>query len=96
VARAKSLVDRYAAAGVKTSQLLIQIPATWAGIQAVRQLEGWGVQCALNYVYSLAQAVAGVRAKASVLVINIAHINVWYSQNPGAIRDPRVRCCSMH
>jgi Transaldolase/Fructose-6-phosphate aldolase len=94
VARARSLSQRYAAAGVPASQLLLQLPATWAGIAAVGRLERDGVQCSVTHVYCLPQAAAAVRAGAGVLVINIAAINVWYDKNPGAIRDPRVRACA--
>lgn len=64
---------------------------TWAGIQAVRVLQQASIDCELTDVYSIAQAAAAVQAKAAVLMLNVTHINVWYDQHPGAIRDPQVQ-----
>lgn len=89
--RAQGLVKRVAAGGLAREHLLLQIPGTWAGLQAVKALEADGIQCQVTHVYSFAQAVAAVKAAASVLVVNITHINLWYDRNPGAIRDPHVR-----
>lgn len=63
---------------------------TWAGIQAASALQKEFVDCALIDVYSVAQAAAAVQASVAVLVLNVTHVNVWYDQHPGAIRDPQV------
>ena len=42
-------------------------------------------------VCSFAQAVAAAQAGVSVIQPNIGRLADWYKQNPGAIRDPRVR-----
>lgn len=86
--RARSLVKRFEESSITTDRLLLEIPGTWAGIQAVKQLEAEGIQCQLIHIYSFAQAVAAVKAKVSTVVVNITHINLWYDRNPGAIRDP--------
>ncbi|NJR42379.1 MAG: hypothetical protein HC767_06665 [Akkermansiaceae bacterium] len=64
---------------------------TWAGIQAASALQKASIDCEVIDVYSVAQAAAAVQAKVAVLVLNVTHINVWYDQHPGAIRDPQVR-----
>jgi transaldolase len=64
---------------------------TWAGIQAARTLQEKSIDCEITDVYSVAQAAAAVQAKAAVLVLNLTHINLWYDQHPGAIRDPQVQ-----
>jgi transaldolase len=86
--RARSLVRRFAGSAISTDRLLLEIPGTWAGLQAVKELEAEGIQCQLIHVYSFAQAVAAVKAAVSTLVVNITHVNLWYDRNPGAIRDP--------
>jgi transaldolase len=90
IARTQALVKRLASYGMHQNRLLFQIPGTWQGIAAVRHLEGHGVQCQVTHVYTFAQAVAAIKAGASVLVVKIENVNLWYDQHPGAIRDPHV------
>ena len=90
VARTKALAARVVEQGIPQDRLLFQLPGTWAGIQAVQQLEAASLQCQVTHVYSFAQAVAAVKAAASVLLVNITHVNLWYDRHPGAIRDPQV------
>lgn len=91
VTQAQRTVDACASQGVDKSKLLLQIPGTWAGIQAAAALQQDSIDCEVTDVYSIAQAAAAVQAKAAVLVLNVTHINVWYDRHPGAIRDPHVR-----
>jgi transaldolase len=90
VKRATSLVKRLKDINIPASKLLVQLPGTWAGIQAVKQLEAQDINCQVAHVYTFAQAVAAVKAAASVLVLNATHVNLWYDRHPGAIRDPQV------
>lgn len=80
----------YEARGCARDNLLMQIPATWAGLEAVKVLESECIQCQVVHVFSFSQAVAAVNHKASVIVPCIRRINLWYDQHPGAIRDPKV------
>ena len=89
--RARAIVQRLEQRGIEASRLLMQLPGNWAGITAVKALEADGIQCQVTHVYSFAQAVAAIKAHASVLVVNITHVNVWYDKHPGALRDPKVR-----
>jgi len=89
IARARRLVEGYEAQGVGRDSLLIAIPATWAGLQAVKSLEAEGISCQVIDIYSLTQAVAAIQAHASIIVPNVSRINTWYAKHPGAIRDSK-------
>ena len=74
--------------GISKDRILIQMPATWAAIEAAKGMELEGLQTHLVDVYSYGQAVAAVDSGVSVLQLNVGRINDWYDRNPGAIRDP--------
>ena len=74
--------------GIPKERILIQMPATWAAIEAAKGLELEGLQTHLVDVYSYGQAVAAIDSGVSVLQLNVGRINDWYDRNPGAIRDP--------
>ncbi len=65
-----------------------RLPATWAGIQAAKQLEAKGIATQAFLVFSVVQAAAAAQAGVSVLQPNLGRIREWYNKNPGAIRDP--------
>lgn len=77
-----------AESGIPKERILIQMPATWAAIEAAAGLEMEGLQTHLVSVYSYGQAVAAVEHGVSVIQVNVGRINDWYDKNPGAIRDP--------
>lgn len=77
-----------AESGIPKERILIQMPATWAAIEAAQGLEMEGLQTHLVSIYSYGQAVAAVEHGVSVIQINVGRINDWYDKNPGAIRDP--------
>jgi transaldolase len=91
ICKAEQLIALCEAQGMSTSKILIQVPGSWAGIQAAGALQAKGVDCEVTDVYSFAQAVAAIKAKAAVLVVNVTHVNLWYDRHPGVIRDPHVR-----
>lgn len=51
VKRAHSLLSLYDEAGVKRDKLIFRVPATWAGIQAAKQLEQEGVATQAFHIY---------------------------------------------
>lgn len=51
VARGRQLVAMYEEVGVERDRVLLRMPATWAAIQAGKQLETEGIACHLVLVY---------------------------------------------
>lgn len=51
VARGRQLVAMYEEVGVGKDRVLLRMPATWAAIQAGKQLEVEGIACHLVLVY---------------------------------------------
>lgn len=91
VSQARTLASMCDEQGLSSDRILIQLPATYAGIQAASTLQKSSIDCEINGVYSLPQAAFAVNGGVAVMVINVCHINLWYDRNPGAIRDPHVR-----
>ena len=90
-AQGKALAAMCAEQGLGSDHILVQLPGTFAGIQAAEALQASSIDCEIIGVYSLPQAALAVDKGAAVMVINLRHINLWYDSNPGAIRDPHVR-----
>eukprot|EP00892_Ulva_mutabilis_P007282 jgi/Ulvmu1/4926/UM203_0005.1 len=88
VTQAKSLAAMCGEQGLPADRILIQLPGTYAGIDAAAALQAGGLDCEIVGVYSVPQAALAVNKGAAVVVINVTHINLWYDRNPGAIRDP--------
>lgn len=88
ISQAKFLASTCNEQGLSSDRLLIQLPATFAGIQAAQTLQQSSIDCEVIGVYSLPQAALVVDSGAAVMVVNVCHINLWYDRNPGAIRDP--------
>lgn len=51
VKRAQSLLALYDESGVKRDKLIFRVPATWAGIQAAKQLETEGIATQAFHIY---------------------------------------------
>lgn len=58
VAKAKSIIDAYAARGVEKDRILIKLASTWEGIRAAERLQKDGIDCNLTLLFSMAQAKA--------------------------------------
>ncbi len=80
VSKALSIIERYSAAGVDKSRILIKLAATWQGIQAAAQLEQQGIHCNLTLVFSLAQAKACADAGVTLISPFVGRIFDWYKQ----------------
>lgn len=99
VARARKLIDLYAAEGISSDRVLIKIASTWEGIQAARELEQQGVQCNLTLLFSIAQAVACAEAGVYLISPFVGRILDWYkAQQPATdftgSNDPGVQSVS--
>lgn len=88
VARGKALVALYKRSGVAADRLLVRLPATWAGCQAMRELEREGIATHALFVYSFAQAAAAAQAGASAVQVSLGRVRSWYNLRPNVIRDP--------
>lgn len=78
VARAEHLIGLYDEAGVNRQQVLIKVASTWEGIRAAERLERQGIHCNLTLMFSLAQAVAGAEAGATLISPFVGRIMDWY------------------
>ena len=82
-AKARHLIDLYAAAGVKPERVLIKIAATWEGIRAAERLERDGIHCNLTLLFSFAQAVACADAGVTLISPFVGRIYDWYKRARG-------------
>lgn len=62
IACAMRLVDLYASEGIPRERVLLDVAATWEGIQASRALAHHGIHCCLTLVHTLCQSVAAAEA----------------------------------
>ena len=96
LARAHSLIERYARHGVGRERILIKVAATWEGIRAARQLEREGIHTNLTLLFSFAQAQACADAGVTLISPFVGRILDWHkAQQPEADfsgdNDPGVR-----
>lgn len=96
LARAHSLIERYARHGVGPERILIKVAATWEGIRAARQLEREGIHTNLTLLFSFAQAQACADAGVTLISPFVGRILDWHkAQQPEADfsgdNDPGVR-----
>ena len=92
VAKARALIDAYAAQGVGRERVLIKIAATWEGIKAAEQLEREGINCNLTLLFSFAQAVACAEAGVFLISPFVGRIYDWYKaqgETPARPEDDR-------
>ena len=87
VARARRIIELFAAEGVSKDRVLIKMASTWEGIQAAAQLEREGIHCNLTLLFSFAQAVACGQAKVQLISPFVGRIYDWYKKNAGAAWD---------
>lgn len=99
IAKAKKLIELYAAQGIAKERILIKIAATWEGIKAAEALEQDGINCNLTLLFSFAQAVACADAKVFLISPFVGRIMDWYKANGGQesytpAQDPGVQSVS--
>ena len=83
IAKARSLIARYEAAGVPRERVLIKIAATWEGIRAAERLENEGIRCNLTLLFSFPQAVACADAGVTLISPFVGRIYDWYRKRDG-------------
>ena len=83
VAKALRMRSMFEEIGVDPERVLLKIPATWAGIQAVATLEReMRVRCHVTQVYCLEQAALAVDAGATLIQTYVGRVRVWYKNHP--------------
>ena len=87
VARARRLIDWYAAAGIGRERVLIKVAATWEGIRAAEALERDGIRCNLTLLFAFCQAVACADAGVRLISPFVGRIYDWYKKAAGAAWD---------
>ncbi|MGP9796810.1 transaldolase [Halomonas sp. 86] len=85
IARAHSLIERYAQKGVGHERILIKMASTWEGIQAAQQLEREGIRTNLTLLFGFAQAQACADAGVTLISPFVGRILDWHkSRQPEA------------
>ncbi|MFP5459963.1 MAG: transaldolase [Gammaproteobacteria bacterium] len=83
IAKARRIVDLYAAQGIGRDRVLIKIAATWEGIRAAERLENDGIHCNLTLLFSFPQAVACADAGVTLISPFVGRIYDWYRKRDG-------------
>ncbi|MFT3819509.1 MAG: transaldolase [Rubrivivax sp.] len=86
-ARARRLVDWYAAAGIARERVLVKIAATWEGIRAAEALERDGIHCNLTLLFAFSQAVACADAGVRLISPFVGRIYDWHKKAAGSAWD---------
>lgn len=85
IGKARELTNSYRNLRIDLSRILINIPATWEGIQAAHQLKREAIHCSLGSVYSAVQAQACVAAEVFQIAVPVGAATNWYKTNEPAI-----------
>lgn len=88
VAKARSIIERYAKAGIDKERILIKLASTWEGIQAARELKKDGIHCNLTLLFSFAQAVACAEAEVQLISPFVGRILDWHKKSTGKDNYP--------
>jgi transaldolase len=88
LAKARSLIQLYEAAGISRDRVLIKVGSTWEGIKAAEQLERENIHCNLTLLFSFAQAVACAEAKVTLISPFVGRIYDWYKKAKGVTDIP--------
>ncbi|MCL4747498.1 MAG: transaldolase [Burkholderiaceae bacterium] len=95
VAKARRLIELYAAEGIARERVLIKVAATWEGIHAAERLEADGIRCNLTLLFAFPQAVACADAGVTLVSPFVGRIYDWYRKRDGVDYagddDPGVR-----
>ena len=83
LAKARSLIAMYNAAGINNDRVLIKLASTWEGIRAAEQLEKEGIHCNLTLLFGFHQAVACAEAKVTLISPFVGRILDWYLKSTG-------------
>lgn len=96
IAKARTLIAQYEAAGKSRQRILIKIASTWEGIRAAEALEREGIHCNLTLLFGIHQAIACAEAGVTLISPFVGRILDWYKKATGkasydAPEDPGVQ-----
>lgn len=83
IEQARSIIQKYEAAGVSRERILIKIASTWEGIRAAEKLEKEGIHCNLTLLFGIHQAVACAEAHVTLISPFVGRILDWYKKDTG-------------
>ena len=83
IAKGRTLIALYEAAGIPRERILIKIASTWEGIRAAEVLEKEGIRCNMTLLFSLPQAVACADAGAQLISPFVGRIYDWHKKSTG-------------
>lgn len=83
VAKARRIIEMYAAQGIGRERVLIKIASTWEGIRAAERLENEGICCNLTLLFGFPQAVACADAGVTLISPFVGRIYDWYRKRDG-------------
>ena len=88
LAKARRIIDLYAAQGIGRERVLIKVAATWEGIRAAERLENEGIRCNLTLLFAFPQAVACADAGVTLISPFVGRIYDWYRKRDGVDYAP--------
>lgn len=79
--KAHRLISLYEKAGIDRQRILIKLASTWEGMMVAQQLEKEGIHCNMTLMFSLCQAVAAAKVKATLISPFVGRIYDWYKKD---------------
>lgn len=83
IEKARKLIQMLEEEGFNRERVLIKLNTTWEGIEAARQLEQEGIHCNMTLIFSLAQAVACLDAKVTLISPFVGMLLDWHKKAEG-------------
>jgi transaldolase len=83
IAKGRTLIRLFEAAGVPRERVLIKIASTWEGIKASEVLEKEGIRTNMTLLFALPQAIACAEAGSQLISPFVGRIYDWYKNKTG-------------
>jgi len=83
VAKARELIELYAAREVPKERVLIKVASTWEGARAAEILQREGINCNMTLLFSLPQAAVCAEAGAKLISPFVGRILDWHKASTG-------------
>jgi transaldolase len=79
--KAHRLIKLYEDAGISRQRILIKLASTWEGMLVAEQLERESIHTNMTLMFSLCQAVAAAKVKATLISPFVGRIYDWYKKD---------------